>query len=148
MSASFATAAFLILIGGVATAMLPLVIRKTRRVRRWPVVEARIIEKRVIELDFSGDPGPVYGPKLRYVYSVNGVEYTGDQLHNSGVLGTSEEKAKKEVAELPEVIKVLYDPENPGEAYVYPLPLGMIYLALFVSAPALICGLLILIFGG
>jgi hypothetical protein len=96
---------------------------------RWHKATGRILEARVVE-DHSGGE-KVYYPKVRYSYSVNGIEYTSDRIsfYDHGTGFRWDRKAVIEPYSNQTAVVVYFDPRNPENALlkrgISPIPFAV-----------------------
>ena len=124
-------------------------IRARVRLRGWSRAPGKILDREAFFAQkFRGSPGHagtnVFAVTIKYTYSVDGTEYTGDQLYmNKKRPQMDEYVAKRILDRLPEEIDVRYDPRDPSRSCLFPPPLaGTIFALLGVViigvVPALI----------
>lgn len=111
--------------------------REMRRTRDWPTVPGKILERGI------GEPmgaGRNYLPHVKYTYTVDGKEYTNDQVYVIRRTGNLADAVRKLVDGLPDPVPVHYNPRNPAEAWLianswatYWLLIAVVVLALFLG---------------
>jgi len=95
--------------------------RQAGRSESWPGVQGRIIESRVdkrTEVDYDSPADrTAYIPVVRYTYSLQGKEYTGDRIA-FGVKNRNPNPASEVVNRYPvdKQVMVYYNPEKPEQA--------------------------------
>ena len=118
----------------------------SRKVRGWPVVPGRIVERAVVRATTAGSSrgGPSFEPSVKYAYTVEGKSYSGTRI---GLVLSSYDlaTAKRAVSRLPEAAEVHYNPQDPGDAYLRPSALGLGIFMLTIGAVGVViaAGLLI-----
>jgi hypothetical protein len=130
-------------IGAVALAAL----RSNRQERadmlEWSSVPGRITDRALERSTATAKGGVVYTPAFRYVYSVDGVEYTGDTRDLAYSSGSNKWMATRMLARVPDAPPVLYDPADPAKSTLSPpdrsdvwvwgvVGVGLIALGLFL----------------
>jgi hypothetical protein len=103
----------------------------------WPTTPGRVLERGL---------GPALGnnsymPLVRYSYTVDGREYTNDQVYLVRRSGGLAAQMRRLVDRLPDPVPVHYDPQDPGRSYLVANPRGMYWLVLGVAGLALLLGL-------
>ncbi|MDX1616841.1 MAG: DUF3592 domain-containing protein [Candidatus Promineifilaceae bacterium] len=98
---------------------------------RWPSTSGRIVSAGTKAVPAGGSRN--YGamvrvPDIRYKYSVDGVEYSGEQLSYGAGTGSTESVLARYQPE--STVKVYYDPADPSEAVLVPGPGTSNYLAI------------------
>jgi uncharacterized protein DUF3592 len=99
----------------------------------YPSVEARITHSEVHVQ--AGQKGKTYHAELRYVYTVEGVDYTGE-TYRYGAMASSDGNAARIVEAHPVgmVVPVYYNPSVPGDAVLKTGIEGMdLFLAMFLT---------------
>ncbi len=133
---------FLLLIGMAAFASGIRMLSAGRRVRAWPVVPGRVIEKSVGPSTTTGAsrPGRYYEPRLTYSYTVDGKTYVGQRI---GLVTAAydEGKARRIVSDFPESVTVHYNPRDPGDACLQRPPFVLALIALLTGAICLCAGI-------
>ncbi len=86
-------------------------------IRKWPVVEGKIIDSRVNVL--SGDS---FEPYVRYSYVVNGQSYTGDKLAPVDYITEDERSANKRIEPymVGNSVTIFYHPEKMSQSVIEP----------------------------
>jgi hypothetical protein len=121
-------------------------IAATRKMRGWPVVPGRIVERSVVRATTAGSSrrGPSFEPKVTYAYSVEGKSYSGTRI---GLVQSSYDAAtaRRVVNRLPEAATVHYNPQDPVDACLRPsaLRLGIFMVLLGAFGVVIAAGLLI-----
>jgi Protein of unknown function (DUF3592) len=109
------------LVGVVAILSAARSMRQAGRSENWPGVQGRIIESRVdkrTEVDYDSPADRTnFIPVVRYTYSLQGKEYTGERVA-FGVKNTNRNPAAEVVNRYPldKLVMVYYNPEKPEEA--------------------------------
>lgn len=96
--------------------------RLRRRVRRWPSVPGRVTARTTIQPTNRGRTSPSgfrWAPDVRYTYSVDGVEYSGDKTTLPWSATGSKKRAEKVLSRIPDETNVLYDPADPKTSCLY-----------------------------
>lgn len=146
METIFVAICFMIMGGIGLNALLP-ALRKRNQVQSWHKTEGRIIERGVFQTYNPGrlkSPKFNYAPKVKYAYTVNGKEYTGENLYHTEIDLTSvsgEPWARKRADSFPDEVTVNYNPENPADSFLFTLskPFFILYVVF-----AFVCGLMFL----
>jgi hypothetical protein len=92
----------------------------------WPSVEGEILGSRVYARnetgDQSGTPTHDWLTEVRYSYTVNGKDYTGNRLRAFGLNHFDKDQAMKEILpfQAGTHVKVYYDPEKPSNSVLIP----------------------------
>lgn len=92
--------------------------------REWPTTEGLISSTHITH---STDRQPAKGDhrlrheyevRVQYSYSVDGVSYTGNRLRIRPSHHSTEQQARRELAEYPagQRVRVYYDPKEPGRS--------------------------------
>jgi hypothetical protein len=86
-----------------------------------------------------------YTPEVRYVYSVDGVEYEGDTLSLSTTTNDSRTSVERTPAKIPDTPGVLCDPADPKTSCL--TPPGQSDVAVFgaVGVVAIVVGIVLLV---
>lgn len=137
------SAVFVLVLGLAFTAVGANYIRRARRMRHYRGVPGKIVSREVVPLRSLGTQeaafgdGGGYGPKVRYRYTVDGVELEGDRIADVD-RGFKRSAAERELARIPDDVTVWYDPARPDDAVLKKHgPLLGILLGLFGSCLAL-----------
>lgn len=112
--------------------------REIRRARDWPTVPGKILERGV------GEPmgaSRTYMPHVKYEYTVDGKEYTNDQVYVIRRTGNLADAVRRLVDGLPDPVTVHYNPQNPAEAWLISNSWGIFWVLMFVGVLALLLGL-------
>jgi hypothetical protein len=120
----------------------------------WPSAVGQVIEAEVqhgTSTDSEGDRNDSYTPHIRYIYQINGADYSGDKISFGFVIGYgSESKARAILMKYPvgQQVTVFYDPADPGKAVLerkaggstVGIILGIVFLAVAfcIACPAMI----------
>lgn len=139
------SAIFLMVIGGVGGFALLMALRKRKQFQRWPNTQGRVIERGVYKPTNAGrtsSPSFRYAPRVKYVYTVNGKEYAGENLFHPEIQlpqTSSESWARKKADSFSDEITVNYNPENPADSFLVTSskPLFIIF--------TIVCGFLFLL---
>ena len=94
---------------------------------RWPSVTGHIVTSEVSTATVKTGPVRRTSPiaKIRYAYSVNGQDLQSDGLRVVPMLHTTPEGTPEEIVDRYPVgksVKVFYDPHNPTDALLTPVP--------------------------
>jgi len=125
--------------GALALWMARRVSRDIRSRRGWPTVPGKILERRVG--DAMGQ-GRTYMPHVKYTYSVDGKEYSNDQVYLIRRTGNLADVIQKLVDGLPDPVPVRYDPKEPKQSYLLVNPMGTVWIVLGFGILAVVMGLL------
>ncbi len=141
MSVSGLVVGLLVVGGGVLAGGL--VLRgRVRRIRAWPTVEARVVE-RAVGLATQPTGGARRGrfvPKVRYVFEAAGRSYEGHAL--SPVQQTMTAERAQEVADaIPASVEIHYDPTDPTRSYIHPGSLTLAVTLTIVGSSLLLLAL-------
>lgn len=119
---------------------------KIRKIKKWPVITAKITDRKVIPITVPIGPSvrARFEPYITYTYSVDGKEFKGHQIQ-PGTISYAEEKAKEYMDKLPSNISIHYNPVNPSEAYIFPGSYVWAILSFFGGIFALFFGLLLIV---
>ena len=132
---------FLLVIGAAGAVGGVIMLSTSLKIRSWPVVQGRIVEKGVGPSTTTGAsrPGRYFEPRVTYDYTVDGKAFQG---HRIGMTTEAydEDKARRVVAALPDTVEVHYDPSNPSDAVLQPSAIGMSLLVLIFGAIAVLVG--------
>jgi hypothetical protein len=112
--------------------------RELRRTADWPTVPGKILERGV------GEPmgaGRAHLPRVKYAYTVDGKEYTNDQVYVIRRTGNLADAVRKLVDGLPDPVPVHYNPANPAETWLIANSWGMFWLLIAVGLLAAFLGL-------
>jgi hypothetical protein len=112
--------------------------RELRRTRDWPTVPGRILERGVGE---ALGASRSYMPHVKYAYSVDGKDFTNDQVYVIRRTGTLAPAVRNLVDGLPDPVPVHYNPQNPSESYLLANSWGTYWLMVAVGVLALFLGL-------
>jgi hypothetical protein len=96
--------------------------RLRRQVLGWPSVPGQMTSREVIRpTDRGGTSAPAFrfAPEVRYTYSVDGVEYTGDKTTLPWSATGSRKRAEQVLAAIPDDPEVRYDPADPAVSCLY-----------------------------
>lgn len=92
----------------------------------WPSVDGEMLSARAIAQNETGDhqgtPNHEWRTEVRYRYSVNGVEHTGNRIRAFGLRHFSEEEALTEIKPFQQGqrVKVYFDPAKPSSSVLIP----------------------------
>ena len=92
----------------------------------WPSVDGVMLVSRPMARNETGNEGGVptheWYSDVKFRYSVNGVEYTGDRLRAFGLHHFNKEQAEAELAPFAvgQTVKVYYDPAKPSSSVLIP----------------------------
>jgi Protein of unknown function (DUF3592) len=95
-------------------------LKQAGRSENWPGVQGKIIESRIDKqnkLEYDAADSTTYTPVVRYTYSLQGKEYTGERVA-FGMTNKNRNPASELVKRYPldELVMVYYNPEKPEEA--------------------------------
>ncbi len=125
--------------GALALWMARKVYTAVRIGRSWPSVPGRILERGV------GSPmkahGRSYLPHVKYRYTVDGTDYTNDQVYAVGSVGGYRERVQKLVDGLPDPLPVRYDPQDPARSFLLLNPGWIAWLSLAFGVFAILLAL-------
>ncbi|HWB59490.1 MAG TPA: DUF3592 domain-containing protein [Chthoniobacteraceae bacterium] len=115
------------------------------KIKNWPQTTGRIIESEVRWKSMGGDHFP--GPQISYRYSVEGREYTNDQVAPIDSCGESTAAAKAKLVPYPvgKEVTVFYDAKNPKVSYLQPgfslgsFALLVLICCIFIAVGILLC---------
>lgn len=104
--------------------------------RSWPYVEGKVIQSQVASYQSESDEGTttMFYPYLRYNYSVEGQQFTGDKLDMGEYSSSNPNYAEEVVVRYPvgKPVRIYYDPAHPETAVLQPgftsgllIPLGL-----------------------
>jgi hypothetical protein len=132
---------FLLVIGAAAAVGGVIMLSTSLKVRGWPTVPGRIVDKAVGPSTTTGAsrPGRYFEPRVSYSYSVEGKTYTGRRI-GPATAAYDEDKARRIVDELPDAVDVHYNPRDPADAYLQPSSYGLAIIALLAGAVCLLAG--------
>jgi hypothetical protein len=114
----------ILILAGLGMLLLIIYLRNLARVWAsgdWSAVQGTIMESWIEESTTSDEEGTEtrrYAPKVRYRYTVMGVEYLGDRIAFGPGRSGNRASAEKVLARYPKgsATLVYYDPNNPDEA--------------------------------
>ena len=110
-----------------------------KRGRSWPTTPGKILERKV------GEPmatrNPTYMPYVKYTYTVDGKQYTNDQVYLIKRSGGRVDKIQKLVDGLPDPIDVHYNPKDPSQAFLLTNPTSTSWILVAFGALAVLMGL-------
>jgi len=119
------------------------ILRKGLRGRKWPVTNAFVTHSRVDKKMYRwrGSNWINYIPDVRYKYSIEEIEYIGEQTHFGKY---KRDKLNEIVAQYPigKIIQIKYHPKKHNKSLVRPLPISF-HVYFFIGL-----GLILWIFGG
>ena len=107
--------------------------------RGWPTTPGKVLERRVGEP--MGTRGRSFIPVVKYTYSVDGKEYTNDQVYLIRRTGGIHDKMQELVDSFPDPVPVHYNPKNPAESYLIVNPSSTSWILVGFGALALLMGL-------
>jgi hypothetical protein len=118
---------------GIVSSWIGFAIRKhERQAKRWAKVPARIDRSEVETfrgtMSKSNTMQTLYRPLIRYSYSYDGLNYSGDQASlNAKVTANFSSVAKRKVAKFPagSTVTIYVNPKNPAESTLKPSSLGL-----------------------
>jgi hypothetical protein len=117
--------------------------RRTRQNVTWPSVKGKVLAFEVVEssgITPEGSPFSTFKPVIRFIYTVNGTEYTSIQIGQAA--RAANDPITLQMADhfpVGRKVKVFFDPQNPSEAILSPqIP---------VAKPVLTAGIVILLIG-
>lgn len=93
---------------------------------QWPCVQGEILQSRAFAPNETGDergtPKHEWLTEVRYRYTVQGVNYTGNRLRAFGLHHFTQESAIQELApfQAGQQVKVYYDPAQPSSSVLIP----------------------------
>lgn len=132
---------FLVILGFAAIFAAFSLGRRVLEIRRWPVVQATIVERGVgaPEIATGGARSARFVPRLVLAYEVAGQRHTSSG--RCAVQETmTEAKARAWVDAIPNPSTLHYNPANPSEAYLAPGGLAPAIVALVLGLLAAIAG--------
>jgi Protein of unknown function (DUF3592) len=98
--------------------------RKGETISAWPRAQGRITAKQAVfqtDLNTAGTAKrDRYAPEVRYVFSVDGVEYEGATITPETRSLSSRARAERKVAKIPDDPQVYYDPADPKTSCLTP----------------------------
>jgi hypothetical protein len=95
--------------------------RTSLKVRRWPVVAGRVVDKGVGAATTTGASraGRYVEPWAKYTYVVEGKRYTCARIAPTR-RAYDADTARRVTDRIPDDVDVHYDPGDPGDAYLQP----------------------------
>lgn len=142
---------FLMVIGGVGFFAITAALRKRNQFQNWHKTKGKVIERGVYQPTNAGhmsSPAFRYSPKLKYVYTVSGKEYTGENLFHPSIQlpqTSGENWARKKADSFSDEVTVNYNPDNPAESFLVTSSKVVFMLFAFVCALLFLIGILLLI---
>lgn len=132
---------FFLLIGAVSMLAGFRMLAAGLKVRRWPVVPGRIIERGIGPATTTGAsrPGRYFEPRVKYAYEVGGRTFVGRRI-GLATAAYDEEKAARMAHGLPDTVEVHYDPRDPGNACLRPSSYMLASIGLLVGIVCLAIG--------
>ncbi len=110
-----------------------------RKGRSWPTVPGKILERGLGEP--MGTRGRTVMPHVKYTYTVDGKEFTNDQVYLIRRSGLRPSAMQKLVDGLPDPVPVHYDPKDPSQAYLLINPTSTSWTLVAFAALAILMGL-------
>ncbi|HVV88704.1 MAG TPA: DUF3592 domain-containing protein [Kofleriaceae bacterium] len=107
--------------------------------RDWPTVPGKILERRVGEP--MGTRGRSFLPYVKYTYTVDGKEYTNDQVYLIRRTGGLHDKMQQLVDGLPDPVPVHYDPKDPSQSFLLVNPSSTQWILIAFAVFAIFVGL-------
>lgn len=145
------SAIFLMVIGGVGGFAFLMALRKRKQFQSWPKIEGRVIERGVYKPANAGrvsSPAFRYTPHVKYVYTVNGKEYAGENLFHPQIQlpqVSRESWARKKADSFPDKVTVNYNPENPADSFLVTSSKPLFIFIIIVCGFIFLLGVLILL---
>lgn len=118
------------------------------RLKKWKVVNGKLIKKEVELTSKAGSLGPPafrYESFVQYRYSVNGKEYEGNKIYPFGWMTSSYKNRKKFIEKFSDSVEIKYNPQNPADSYLLLHSLYLSIAILFSSLLILFIGLICLL---
>src|SRR6202012_1603699 len=113
--------------------------RDFNRTRNWPTAPGKIVQRGTTPMQSDARS---FTPEVKYVYTVGGKEYAGQQFYCTGRVGSTQKPTQRLVNALPDSIPVHYNPANPSDAFLLPNPPTIFWIAVALGFAALVWGLL------
>lgn len=118
------------------------------RLKKWKVVNGKLIRKEVELTSKAGSLGPPafrYESFVQYRYLVNGKEYEGNKIYPFGWMTSSYKNRKKFIEKFLDSVEIKYNPQNPADSYLLLHSLYLSIAILFSSLLTLFIGLICLL---
>ena len=127
-------------------------LKNISRLNEWKPVDGKVIERGTFRITYATRSAPAlqYAPLVRYVYRANEQEYTGDAIlpkHIQLPEHSTVEWARERASSFPDDLTVYYDPENPSDSFLVPVPRKTLYIMITAEFVAGLISLLLLISG-
>jgi hypothetical protein len=134
-------ASFLAVIGVLALVAGGRLISISVKGRGWPVTSGHVIEKSVGPSSTTGASraGHYFEPRVKYTYTVAGKNYIGTRIR-SVTAAYDKSHAERIVNDMPESVRVHYNPRDPGDAYLQPSSVALAAVALLIGVVCLAIG--------
>jgi hypothetical protein len=140
--------AFLIGTVGLWTAIKQLM--NCAMVSRWPTTKGRVIERGTFRPSIATASSSAfrYAPLLKYVYQVDGREFTNDRIHAQRIQQpqhSTQQWAQKKADSFPDEVVVRYNPQDPSESFLNQTSRLLLVAILAASVFAFLFGLILLV---
>ncbi|MCY7347373.1 MAG: DUF3592 domain-containing protein [Pyrinomonadaceae bacterium] len=122
------------------------------RLNSWKATEGKVIERGTFRVTHSTLSVSAFqhAPLVKYVYKVNGQEFTGDAIlpkHIQLPEHSTVEWAQARAASFPDDLTVYYNPENPSDSFLVPVSRKTLYIMLIAGPVVVLFSLFLLISG-
>ena len=124
-------------------------LKNRRALSLWKTTKGKIIERGTYQPSSAlSTPAFRHAPLVRYVYQVEGREFTNHSIHPKRIQlppHSSLKWAQKKALEFPEEVVVYYNSEDPAESYLLLTSRVLLWIVVAVSILLLLIGLIVLL---
>ena len=122
------------------------------RLNSWKPVDGKVVERGTFRVTYTSVRSPAlqHAPLVRYVYRVDGQEFTADSIlpkHIQLPEHSTVEWAQERAASFPDDLTVFYSPESPSESFLEPVKRKTLYIMLIAGPLVGLISLFLLIDG-
>jgi hypothetical protein len=143
-----ATFAWVIGIVGIWTGVKQL--RNRSALNRWPIQKGKVIERGTYQpyIPTAGPSAFRYAPLIRYVYQVDGKEFTSDSIRPKRIQQpqhNTQKWAQAAANKFADEVTVHYNPEDPSESFLVQTPTILLCAVIGASCVAILFGAVLLL---
>ena len=126
-------------------------LKNRSELNRWPTTPGRVMERGVYQPNIPslGPPAFRHAPLVKYVYHVDGKEFTNNCISPKRIqlpAINTYKWAQKKAASFPDAVMVRYNSADPTESYLKQTSLIALVIVVTVSCLVGLYGILLLIF--
>ncbi|HEV7396221.1 MAG TPA: DUF3592 domain-containing protein [Pyrinomonadaceae bacterium] len=122
-------------------------LRNRSTLNRWPVTKGKVTERGTFKPELaSGSPAFRYAPLVKYVYQVDGREFINDRIRPQRIQQpqhNTQKWAEKTAKTFPDEVEVHYNPDDPGESFLFQTPKMFLFAVLGGAGFAILFGIVL-----